>query len=284
MRIGTVTELWRYPVKSMAGERMESVTVTLRGIPGDRGWAIYDETRSGISGGKRLPALRTCRARYPVEPAAGEASPPVEITLADGTLVRSDTAEAAARLAALVGRAVSLHALGGADIETAPRITMQDETPEAARQLNGLLPGEPEQDYSAFPPEKLRQLRKGNYFDAYPIHLITRTTLETLARIAPESQWDVRRFRPNLFVEVGDADGYPELGWIGRRVRVGTAVIEVATGCPRCVMVTQAADELPQDHRVMRTLVRETKHTAGIYAAVVEAGGVRAGDAVVVLD
>jgi MOSC domain-containing protein YiiM len=45
-------------------------------------------------------------------------------------------------------------------------------------------------------------------------------------------------------------------------------------------MVTQATEELPQDHRTMRTLVRETKHTAGVYARVVAAGEVRAGDEV----
>ena len=35
--IGTVDTLWRYPVKSMAGERLESAALSWRGIPGDRG-------------------------------------------------------------------------------------------------------------------------------------------------------------------------------------------------------------------------------------------------------
>lgn len=68
-----------------------------------------------------------------------------------------------------------------------------------------------------------------------------------------------------------------------RRVRLGTAVIDVVTGCPRCVVVTQAVDGVPQDHRVMRTLVRETRHIAGIYAGVVEEGVVRVGDEVSIL-
>lgn len=280
MRIGTVSGLWRYPVKSMAGERLESTALTERGIPGDRGWAVYDEARNGISGAKRLPALRTCQARYPMEPVSGEASPPVEITLADGTQVRSDTPEAATRLGVLLGRPVSLRALGPAGTESEPRLTMDMETPETVRQLNGLIPGEPMPDYSALPPEKLGLLRQGNYFDAYPLHLLTRTTLRTLARLAPESMWDERRFRPNVLIDAVLADGYPELEWIGRQIRIGTAVIEVVMGCPRCVMVTQAADELPQDHRTMRTLVRETKHLAGVYARVLTAGAMRPGDEV----
>jgi len=36
VRIGTVTQLWRYPVKSMGGQRLDTAAVTWRGIPGDR--------------------------------------------------------------------------------------------------------------------------------------------------------------------------------------------------------------------------------------------------------
>lgn len=284
MRIGTVSQLWRYPVKSMGGERLDAATISLRGIPGDRGWAVYDETRAGVTNAKRQPLLRTVRASYPTEPVAGDAPPPARITLPDGASFPSDSAELPARLAELLGRPVSMRSLGPAGSEAAARITLEGESPEVVRELNGILPGEPMPDFSEFPPERLRQLRQGNFFDALPIHLLTCTTLETLARLAPESAWDVRRFRPNLFVEAADPQGYPELGWIRRRVRVGTAVIEVVTGCPRCVVVTQPVDDVPQDHRIMRTLVRETKHTAGIYARVVEEGQVRVGDAVELLD
>ena len=284
MRSGTVSQLWRYPVKSMGGERLEAAALTWRGIPGDRGWAVYDESRQGITNAKRLPLLRACRARYASEPVAGASSPPVEITLPDGARVMSDSPDAARRLGDLLGRAVALRALGPTGSESAPRLTSEGETPDTLRALMGLLPDEPEADMSEFPPERLRLLRQGNFFDALPIHLLTRATLRTLARLAPESVWDERRFRPNLFVESDDADGYPELAWIRRRVRVGTAVIDVVTGCPRCVMVTQPVDDVPQDHRVMRTLVRETRHTAGIYAGIAGEGQVRVGDEVEVLE
>jgi uncharacterized protein YcbX len=142
----------------------------------------------------------------------------------------------------------------------------------------GILPDEPMPDLSAFSPERLRRLRQDNFFDAFPIHLVTRATLATLARIAPEIAWDERRFRANLVLETRERDGYPEMSWIGRRLRAGTAVLEIVTACPRCVMVTQAVDELSHDPRVMRTLVRETKHSAGVYASVIEEGSVRVGD------
>jgi uncharacterized protein YcbX len=284
VKVGTVSQLWRYPVKSMGGERLRDASLTWRGIPGDRGWAVYDETGRGVTNAKRLAPLRACRVRYQSEPVAGAASPTVEITLPDGASVLSDSADAAVRVSTLVGRPVSLRALGPAGTEAAPRLTLEGEPPEYARELMGVLPDEPMPDLSEFPPEKLRLLRQGNFFDAMPIHLLTGTTLATLTRAAPESSWDERRFRPNLFVAADDGDGYPEQRWIGRRLRVGTAVLEIVTGCPRCVVVTQAVDELPQDHRVMRTLVRENRHTAGVYARVVAEGEVREDDEVALLD
>ncbi len=35
-------EIWRYPVKSMAGERLEHAMITEQGIEGDRRWALVD--------------------------------------------------------------------------------------------------------------------------------------------------------------------------------------------------------------------------------------------------
>jgi MOSC domain-containing protein YiiM len=61
-------------------------------------------------------------------------------------------------------------------------------------------------------------------------------------------------------------------------------MLEVVAGCPRCVMATQRVDDVPQDHRIMRTLVRETKHLAGIYARVIEEGEAQVGDEVGVVD
>jgi len=284
MKVGTIAGLWRYPVKSMGGERLAAAALSWRGIPGDRGWAVYDESRGGITGAKRLPPLRACRARYLVEPVSGEASPAAEITLPDGTHLSSESADAERRLSGVAGRPVTLRSLDATGADSPRRLTSEGETQEMVRAVMGLLPGEPEPDMSEFPPERLRLLRQGNFFDALPIHVLTRATLSTLARIAPASVWDERRFRPNLVVETDGLHGYPELAWIGRRIRVGSAVLEIVSGCPRCVMVTQPVDDLPPDPRVMRTLVRETRHTAGVYARVAAEGEVRIGDEVALLD
>jgi uncharacterized protein len=42
--LASVVEIWRYPVKSMAGERLDSCAVTDRGLEGDRRWAFIDHS------------------------------------------------------------------------------------------------------------------------------------------------------------------------------------------------------------------------------------------------
>jgi len=44
MLIGTVQQIWRYPVKSMAGERLERSAIDPGGLPGDRSWAVKTRT------------------------------------------------------------------------------------------------------------------------------------------------------------------------------------------------------------------------------------------------
>ena len=94
MTIGRVAAIWRYPVKSMGGEQIPGCLLGPRGIPGDRGWAIRDESAGEIRGAKKLPQLLLCAARYVEEPTDGRI-PVAEITLPDGRRVRSDRTEAA---------------------------------------------------------------------------------------------------------------------------------------------------------------------------------------------
>ncbi|HCX31935.1 MAG TPA: MOSC domain-containing protein, partial [Blastocatellia bacterium] len=64
MLIGRIQEIWRHPVKSMAGEKLSECIVGALGIPGDRGWALRDEKTREITNGKRIPLLMQCAAAY----------------------------------------------------------------------------------------------------------------------------------------------------------------------------------------------------------------------------
>ncbi|MDB6145603.1 MAG: uncharacterized protein JWP80_4647 [Pseudomonas sp.] len=107
MIVGRVSEIWRYPVKSMGGEKLLSCTVGSMGIPGDRGWALRDEVAGEIRGAKNMPTLLEYASRYRKQPVIDQI-PPVDIRLPDGTDIGSDDPQVNARLSELLGRAVSL--------------------------------------------------------------------------------------------------------------------------------------------------------------------------------
>jgi uncharacterized protein YcbX len=61
--LGVVQELWRYPVKSMLGERLTATTVTESGLLGDRAYALRD-----TCDGKIATAARPARSALPYVP------------------------------------------------------------------------------------------------------------------------------------------------------------------------------------------------------------------------
>jgi uncharacterized protein YcbX len=73
-----VAELWRFPVKSMQGERLASADVTERGLRGDRSWALRDERNGTFLTARREPQLLFASARLDDDGAA-------RVTLDDGT-------------------------------------------------------------------------------------------------------------------------------------------------------------------------------------------------------
>lgn len=59
----SVQEIWRYPVKSVGGERLESARIGEFGIEGDRAWGIYDPKTEMVLTARREPALLFLSAR-----------------------------------------------------------------------------------------------------------------------------------------------------------------------------------------------------------------------------
>lgn len=278
-----VSELWRYPVKSMMGESLHSLDIGSGGVVGDRGWAVRDEVRGGIRGAKKIGALMDLAARY-----TGEPGGPVEIGLPDGSSVGSADTDVNERLSAALEHEVSLWPLMPADDLDHYRRGEpdSDDLMEELRSVFGRLEDEPLPDLSVFPPEILEfESPPGTYVDAFPILVMTTSALKALGDALPESVIDVKRFRPNIVIDTGDAAGHPELGWEGRRMRLGGAELELVVGCPRCVMVTRRVGaEIPQDRSVLRHIVSDLNQNLGIYATVATPGAVSVGDKAQFLD
>jgi uncharacterized protein YcbX len=284
--VGSVASVWRYPAKSMMGDSFDAVLVDERGVIGDRGWAVRDEVRGGIRGAKKIGELMRLQAHYVDEPQAGTAPPAIEITAADGSRMRSDDGDVDVWLSKVLDHTVTLWPLQPGLDHYRRGAPDTDDTLAELRQIFGREPDEPLPTFEGLPLDVLIEYESppGTYFDVAPIHLITDRTLATLSALAPGSEFDVRRFRPNVVVALDDAVGgdFPEQSWIGRTVALGDVEIEVTAACPRCVMTTRDFADLPSDRQVLRTVVRAADQNVGVYASVRRGGTMAVGAAVTV--
>ena len=268
--LGTVAAIFRYPVKSMLGESIESAEIRDEGIAGDRVWAVRDELRGNFMTGKRVGALLGCIGR---SPQSGSGVP--EIELPTGEAFRADDPSAGRRLREYLGHRVTLWPCGSPPAEPAHAASPAELDAILAR-----APGEPLPDLSTIPQELLefggRPVKP--FVDLAPLMLLTSESIAAMQRSAPEATIDVRRFRPSVTIDALEKSRFPEQDWIGRRVRVGDSVWQVRMTCPRCVMTTHGFAGLPQDSTVLRRLVSEAGGNLGVYASVERPGRIRVGD------
>ena len=281
--VGHVRELWRYPVKSMQGGTVPEALATAQGLVGDRGWAMRDDGRQEVQWGKMFPQLMLCVARYRHEPQAGVATP-VDITFPDGTVVGSDDPTVHAKLTELCGRPASLWPLQPASNREFYKRYKPDPAQWAVEigEAFAREPGEPQPDFAQFPAVLVDYVSvPGTFFDNEEIHLLTTASLVEMEAVNPAARWDVRRFRPNFFIETPPGvDGLIEQEWIGRTMRIGDAELRISAPTPRCGMTTRPQGDLPFDKTILRTIVKNGAQNLGVGAHVTVAGRVRAGDVV----
>ena len=278
MSTASVATIYRYPVKSMMGETLSEADIGEAGIPGDRSWAVRDEKRGGIRGGKKIPQLMTLAAQ------SGTAAP--LITAADGDSASASSERINDWLSGKLNHPVTLWPLLPADQLDHYRRGAPDteDFEQELRAVFGRLPDEPLPDLAGF--EELLEFESppGTYFDAFPISIISQQSLNTMDQLEGESRFDVRRFRPNLLVDVPGSDHpFPEQAWVGKTLAIGSVTLKIDTTCPRCAMTTHGFDDLPQDPQIMRKMVANSEGNLGIYASVVKVGKVATGDPVSVM-
>jgi hypothetical protein len=123
-------------------------------------------------------------------------------------------------------------------------------------------------------PLRLRELEGAN-FDDSPILVVN---LATVAAFGGEAGMivDHRRFRANLYVTGLEPE--EELAWIGRRVAVGEAELEVVSRCERCVVITKDPDTVATTPELLRALTQAQETCMGVYCRVTRPGRVAAGD------
>ncbi|MDF2822672.1 MAG: sulfurase [Mycobacterium sp.] len=291
--VTTVSELWRYPVKSMGGHQVPQLRVDARGGHADRLWAVRDLENDITASARRIPALLGCTARYTAEPGpdAGPGNAPeVVITFPDADEVSSRDPAVHGRLAELAGRDVRLTSLPALSDTRAHRLSVRQSkanfaAPEVRRDF-GLDATEALPDTSVFTTKQILTLARfstppGTFGDLSPIHLLSTTSLVSLS---PDGAgYDVRRFRPNVMVTVADpGDEFPEAGWVGATVQIGTARLQISVPTIRCVVPTRPQPGLDLDRGITRRLAERTERFLGVYADVSGAGLLRVDDTVTV--
>ncbi|GAB2478488.1 MOSC domain-containing protein [Jatrophihabitans fulvus] len=286
-----VAELWRYPVKSMGGHRVASLRLDRRGAHADRLWAVRDVEQDVTVSARTMPALLRCTARYVDEPAddAGPGRvPPVVVTFPDGREVTSDDPAVHDAVSEVAGRPVRLVPLesGRGQHRLSPRQMAAALSMSTWTRALGIDRDEALPDLRDMAARDMLVLTRfatppGAFHDLSPVHLLTCTSLATIAAATPGSDVDVRRFRPTVLL-ADDAPGgtLPEAGWTGDRLELGAATVRVSMPTVRCVVPSRAQPGLAVDRGISRALTREAGRFLGVYGDVVGDGVVHEGDEV----
>lgn len=260
--VGTVAGLWRYPVKSMKAEALPQAFVGFAGVYGDR---IYAFRRSNGPAGfpfltaRQYPEMLRYGATFlhrdpmalPPNLREAEALPPGATPLYAG----------------LPATDVNVHAPAGHEWRV--------DDPALAAHLADAAAGD----------GQMTLLRSDRALtDCRPFSLISAQTVQQLGREV-SADLDVRRFRPNLCVNLTAGQGFEEDQWVGRRLRLGTtAEVMVLARDPRCKMITldpETAGAMPE---LMRCVSGHHEGNAGVYAAVITEGTIQNGDPIACLD
>ena len=250
-----LASIWRYPVKSMLGEKLSEALIDKTGLRGDRCWGVRDETTGKILTGRREPQLLLAAASL-----ASGGEP--DIVLPSGEVCRGAGPQTDAALSDWLQRPVTL--VGAEGEPRGEAEFFEDATDDSSTAITWSMP-----------PDR--------FVDAMPLLLLTSASLGTGASLYPSGEWDARRFRPNLFVDIdGDAVDWIEDTWCGHTVHIGSVAVVPKQGCVRCTMVTRPQPDLVRDLEIYKTLARHHGGTFGVWAQVESPGTVRVDDRVTI--
>jgi uncharacterized protein YcbX len=272
--VGILCEIWRYPVKSMLGERLSELMIGVGGGIGDRAWALRELDSGRIASAKKHPRLLEFRATYEV-PLTSEHPGRVRIDAPGGRVLYPDEADASEEISALIGQPLRLER---AQPQRREKTGIDPATVFGDVPVEELKPG-----FTAQTLPDYFELMEGSFFEVAALHVLASASVEYLRRLEPEAAIDQRRFRPNLYLETGaEWTGFVEDSWLRGVLAVGAALriggMQPALGC---VTTTLAQGDLPADLGVLRTSAKHHGGCVGVFGMVQAPGGlVRIGDPV----
>jgi uncharacterized protein YcbX len=114
-----------------------------------------------------------------------------------------------------------------------------------------------------------------SHFDDGPVSLIGRASVDAVTE-EQQNEVDHRRFRAN--VHLSTTGPFVEDSWLGRRLQIGTTVVQVEMTSPRCVMVNMATADLPDQPGNLTAIGRINNACLGVIATVITPGVISVGD------
>lgn len=245
-----LVEIARYPVKSLQGENLSDAEIELDGVRSDRCWGILDQTTGKILTGRRAPQLLFAAA------ALAPDDTPV-ITLPTGVTCQGAGTNTDAALTDWLGKPVRLVSSLGAPAAQAEYFA--DATDDTSQAIEWTMPA-------------------GRFVDALPLLVLTTASLRTAAALHPNGAWQLRRFRPNVVIDVS-GDGWIEDSWCGNAtLRIGEVQLQPQQPCIRCTMVTRPQPDLDEDRDIFRALARHHRGHLGAWTTVTTGGTVHLGE------
>jgi uncharacterized protein YcbX len=257
--IGQVDSLWRYPVKSMAGEAIDEAFVGYAGIFGDRAYAFLNAAAPAgfpYLTGRSRPEMLRYRPRFRD---AALAARPVNQSEAErlgpGLTPLYPSQALGVEVTAPSGEVFDI-----ADAALLARLSVKD-------------------------TDRLSLVHSDRALtDCRPVSLISLATVRQLGEEVGAAL-GTARFRANIYADLGNAAGFAEDGFVGRRIQLGgRAVVAVLDRDPRCKMLSIDPDTAQENTDVLRNVARAHGGNAGVYGAVLTEGMVRRGDAITLLD
>ena len=242
------------PVKGLALRQLDECELTEAGLTGDRQFFLVDEDERLVNS-KGLGVLQQ------IVPSYDDPEGALTLTFPDGTTLSEHVHFDGELVAGFWGTPLDVRLVAGPWSEAISDF--------AGRSLRLVKPPAPAPD----------RLRSG------AATLLGTASLRAMARQLGVDTVDGRRFRMNFGID-GLAE-HEEDEWIGRRVRLGHAVVIPHGNVGRCAVTTQNPDTGAPDLDTLKALAayrRDAETTEplpfGVHVAVAQPGPVRLGDAV----
>lgn len=242
-----LSALYRYPLKSGAGEQLEQAQCGALGLHGDRRWMVVDEASGRFLTQRALSVMALLQVRWQGDTAVrlnAPGMPELEVELPGpsaplrGVFIWREALRvpdggdlAAEWLSRFLGRAARLVFLPDTD----------------AIQIDRQFAADGE---------------RTTFTDGFPFLLIGQASLDDLCERVGRPL-EMLRFRPSLVIT--GAAAYAEDNW--KRIRIGLIDFRVVKPCTRCVIPTidPASAARSPDHEPLATLLTYRRGEGGVF-------------------